>query len=145
MTWLSDATTPRQLLDALAAQVAELEGRIEIERTLRQQALAQTTPPVCPNCGNNRQVWTNQLTGRMTCHRIWCQHLGEVKAAPTDTDRLRWLCQALEFDGLMDVEPDVHEYALEVADEKSHSEPTPEDYFETYRRLIDAAMVKGAA
>lgn len=192
MTWLSDATTPRQLLDALATQVAELEGRIETERALRQQALARATtpwmeadartffgfpvrvgpsvppgeirlvnepaarqaeatvtrssPPVCPNCGNNRQVWVNQLTGLMTCHRIWCQRLGEVKAKqPTDTERLRWLCRTLEFDGLMDVEPDVHEYALEIASEKSHNEPTPEDYFEAYRRLIDAAMAKDAA
>ena len=27
---------------------------------------------VCPKCGNNRQVWTNQVTGRLTCHRAGC-------------------------------------------------------------------------
>ena len=29
-------------------------------------------PPSCPKCGNNRQVWRNQLTGVMTCHRVGC-------------------------------------------------------------------------
>ncbi|MHB9009226.1 MAG: hypothetical protein ACYDC1_20135, partial [Limisphaerales bacterium] len=29
--------------------------------------------PECPRCGDNRQVWRNQITGRMTCHRIGCQ------------------------------------------------------------------------
>jgi hypothetical protein len=28
--------------------------------------------PDCPRCGNNRQVWVNQLTGVMTCHRAGC-------------------------------------------------------------------------
>lgn len=28
--------------------------------------------PDCPRCGNNRQVWRNQLTGVMTCHRAFC-------------------------------------------------------------------------
>ena len=30
-------------------------------------------PPACPKCGNNRQVWVNQLTGVLTCHRYGCQ------------------------------------------------------------------------
>lgn len=30
-------------------------------------------PPACPRCGNNRQVWVNQLTGVLTCHRYGCQ------------------------------------------------------------------------
>lgn len=101
-----------------------------------------SAPPVCPNCGNNRQVWINQFTGLWTCHRIWCQRLGEVKAEPTDTDRLRWLCETLGFDELGCVARDVHDFAIEVALEKSHDEPTPEDYFEAYRRLIDAAMAE---
>lgn len=28
--------------------------------------------PICPNCGNNRQVWVNQITNKFTCHRTWC-------------------------------------------------------------------------
>jgi len=28
--------------------------------------------PVCPKCGNNRQVWENQITGKITCHRAYC-------------------------------------------------------------------------
>jgi uncharacterized protein with PIN domain len=31
-----------------------------------------TQEPACPSCGNNRQVWTNQITGRKTCHRFGC-------------------------------------------------------------------------
>ena len=29
--------------------------------------------PNCENCGNNRQVWVNQITGLLTCHRYCCQ------------------------------------------------------------------------
>lgn len=29
-------------------------------------------PPNCPQCGNARQVWRNQITGRLTCHRAFC-------------------------------------------------------------------------
>ena len=28
--------------------------------------------PDCPKCGNNRQVWDNQITGKKTCHRVGC-------------------------------------------------------------------------
>jgi len=28
--------------------------------------------PDCPKCGNNRQVWNNQITGLKTCHRVNC-------------------------------------------------------------------------
>jgi len=28
--------------------------------------------PRCPKCGNNRQVWRNQITHLLTCHRAWC-------------------------------------------------------------------------
>lgn len=29
----------------------------------------------CPNCGNNRQVWINQITKKLTCHRVGCNNL----------------------------------------------------------------------
>lgn len=28
--------------------------------------------PICPNCKSNAQVWSNQITGRLTCHRLGC-------------------------------------------------------------------------
>lgn len=28
--------------------------------------------PDCPKCGNNRQVWRNQITNKLTCHRAYC-------------------------------------------------------------------------
>lgn len=34
--------------------------------------LGSGTMPACPRCGNNRQVWKNQLTGKLTCHRAFC-------------------------------------------------------------------------
>lgn len=30
---------------------------------------------VCPNCGNSRQVWINQITKRLTCHRWGCNNM----------------------------------------------------------------------
>jgi len=41
----------------------------------------KTTEPTCPLCGNNRQVWTNQVTGRKRCHSVWCQI--ELEAQPS--------------------------------------------------------------
>lgn len=28
--------------------------------------------PDCPKCKNNRQVWRNQITHKLTCHRLYC-------------------------------------------------------------------------
>jgi len=28
----------------------------------------------CPKCGNNRQVWVNQITKKLTCHRYGCNN-----------------------------------------------------------------------
>lgn len=33
--------------------------------------------PDCPRCGNNRQVWRNQITGLVTCHRAFCDTVVE--------------------------------------------------------------------
>lgn len=30
-------------------------------------------PPICEKCGNNRQVWINQISGKWRCHRISCE------------------------------------------------------------------------
>lgn len=38
-----------------------------------QLASARQNPmPNCPKCGNNRQVWANQITKVLTCHRAHC-------------------------------------------------------------------------
>lgn len=35
--------------------------------------------PNCPKCGNNRQVWKNQISGKLQCHRAYCDTVvGEV-------------------------------------------------------------------
>ena len=33
--------------------------------------------PICPKCGNNRQVWKNQISGKLTCHRAFCNTILE--------------------------------------------------------------------
>lgn len=39
---------------------------------LSDSAQAAGSVPACTKCGNNRQVWVNQITGRLTCHRAFC-------------------------------------------------------------------------
>lgn len=34
--------------------------------------------PECPKCGNNRQVWRNQISGLITCHRAHCDTVIEA-------------------------------------------------------------------
>ncbi len=34
--------------------------------------------PPCPKCGNNRQVWVNQISGKLTCHRTYCHTVIET-------------------------------------------------------------------
>lgn len=29
----------------------------------------------CPKCGSHRQVWINQITKRLTCHRWGCNNI----------------------------------------------------------------------
>lgn len=41
----------------------------DLDAAALQQTLGM---PPCPHCGNNRQVWRNQLTGLLTCHRAFC-------------------------------------------------------------------------
>lgn len=53
----------------------------------------------------------------------------------TDTERLRWLMGALALDGLAG--EDLHAFADDVAREAGREEPTDDDEFEGFRRLID--------
>lgn len=62
------------------------------------------------------------------------------RAAPhgqRDAERLMF---AFEADGLVGVEKDRYEYAIECAQENGRDEPTAEDELNGVRRLIDAAM-----
>ena len=29
--------------------------------------------PKCPKCGTGNQVWTNQVSGKLRCHRVGCE------------------------------------------------------------------------
>jgi hypothetical protein len=64
---------------ATKLQFAEAHGASEeqLENMLREHLAARM--PVCPRCENNRQVWKNQITGNLTCHRVGC-HL-EIPAS----------------------------------------------------------------
>lgn len=47
------------------------------ERALRRidevlPSCPQDKAPCCPKCGDNAQVWKNQITGKLTCHRAGC-------------------------------------------------------------------------
>lgn len=52
---------------------------LESKNALAEQSLEQTEFPPCPICGNNRQVWVNQLSGLITCHRAGCNKPIEPK------------------------------------------------------------------
>lgn len=80
----------RAFREQVAAALEELRAKIEAESDTfdsgldswpyhcRQMldatiaALGLGGIPNCPDCGNNRQVWVNQITGKMTCHRAGC-------------------------------------------------------------------------
>lgn len=34
--------------------------------------------PTCEKCGRNNQVWVNQITQRLTCHRVGCHTTTET-------------------------------------------------------------------
>lgn len=37
----------------------------------------------CPKCKSSSQVWINQITGKLTCHRVGCGNL-EIEDLITD-------------------------------------------------------------
>ena len=48
-------------------------GDLNASERAEAAALQQTAGmPSCPKCGNNRQVWRNQISGLITCHRAFC-------------------------------------------------------------------------
>jgi hypothetical protein len=68
--WLQEA---RKLINEYVEQSAT--KNCKKNRKVKKWCGFKTTEviPNCPKCGNNRQVWKNQLTGKMTCHRAYCQ------------------------------------------------------------------------
>lgn len=60
-------------LDELLKEKSVLLKTIGGTKTLIRQLKKQNLP-ICSICGNNRQVWTNQITGKLTCHRYGCNN-----------------------------------------------------------------------
>lgn len=58
----------------------------------------------------------------------------------TDKERLDFLADDPIPEGFANLEMDVYEYAIQVANEAGGDEPTKEDQREGFRRMIDAAM-----
>lgn len=46
--------------------------------------------PICPSCGNNRQVWTNQLSGKKACHRAFCNVDAPIPQPPAQPLTPEW-------------------------------------------------------
>lgn len=61
----ADALGVRKEYDAFMAAVA---------------AAREGLDDACPRCGSSAQVWPNQLTGKLTCHRAGCH----VELPPND-------------------------------------------------------------
>lgn len=65
-------------------------------------ALRQTAGmPACPKCGNNRQVWRNQITGLITCHRAYCHTVLERSEGTASAQRINSQPESLTGDPLL--------------------------------------------
>ena len=60
----------------------------------------------------------------------------------SDADRLRWIMEYCEFDGIHGLKMDRHEYASYEAETHGRDEPNAEDELDGFRRMIDAAINK---
>lgn len=57
--------------------------------------------PACPNCGSNSQVWYNQITGLIKCHRLSCEDKPSFTPVSKPHIRLnngRWKVSSLVLD-----------------------------------------------
>lgn len=41
--------------------------------------IGEPDAPECPKCGSAAQVWENQITHRLTCHRVGCHENGGLE------------------------------------------------------------------
>lgn len=60
------------------------------------------------------------------------------------TMRLKFIKEQCLIDGFAHIEKDLYDYALEVAAENDRNDPSEEDEFNGFRRMVDAAIQSGA-
>lgn len=73
LEWVGDYRTPVWMaLIGAANRMGVVLTKDELYATLSARRMAEGHPPICPNCGNDRQVWRNQISGLWTCHRAHC-------------------------------------------------------------------------
>lgn len=70
--WMATISAARRMgivitKDELYALQRERQKQLE-----QQTPPADATAPACPQCGDNRQVWRNQISGLWKCHRAYC-------------------------------------------------------------------------
>ena len=72
LEYLHDNLDRQQYVDV--ANYAMMLYFREIDRQKIEDEFSQShdDPPNCPRCGNSHQVWRNQISGKWTCHRAYC-------------------------------------------------------------------------
>lgn len=68
--------------------------------------------PTCPDCGNNRQVWDNQISGEKVCHRAGCHKTIGPTPHPLAVEAAEAIRQS-PHRGLTGVATIIHTTALE--------------------------------
>lgn len=73
LEWVGDYRTPVWMaLIGAANRMGVVLTKDELYSALTTRRVAEGHPPICPKCGNDRQVWRNQISGLWTCHRAHC-------------------------------------------------------------------------
>lgn len=73
LEWAGDYRTPVWMaLVGVAERMGVVLTKDELYSALTTRRVAEGHPPICPKCGNDRQVWRNQISGLWTCHRAHC-------------------------------------------------------------------------
>lgn len=97
--------------------------------------------PSCPKCGNNRQVWENQISGKLKCHRAFCDteipemenEMKDVELPPLPEMSYLGDDASYGYDNC-----DMREYAR-AAIEADRAQRVPHQVYLSGRTLIDAA------
>lgn len=73
LEWVGDYRTPVWMaLIGAANRMGVVLTKDDLYAAQAACRAAEGKPPICPNCGNDRQVWRNQISGLWTCHRAHC-------------------------------------------------------------------------
>jgi hypothetical protein len=65
-------------------------GQINQHRVKFYREKQKQSDPVCPQCLTSSQVWVNQITGKLTCHRVGCHiAIEKEKNNATNASRVR--------------------------------------------------------